>query len=229
MWPGRKLIVRKAHGLCSSFESTCKFLTKRCTEWGSYLELEPPAWVSLFIAVSFLSYRCLWPSKSQYPYRVFSHDVTAAILVSQNNETAAMLMSQTNPLGVELFSYANAFFFSINLRRCRPREWKHSIQILQTAGLLYFFLKNELKEFDKRSKHFLLGDHFINSHSVISWHCMDIVRRKWVAHWNTSFPSMDFLSIWRLLDQFTRCYWDSNPCLLRSFWKLNFLFVRCIL
>ena len=45
-------------------------------------------------------------------YRVFSHDVTAAILVSQNNETAAILVSQTNPLGVELFSYANAFFCS---------------------------------------------------------------------------------------------------------------------
>ena len=44
--------------------------------------------------------------------RVFSHDVTAAILVSQNNETAAMLVSQTNPLGVELFCYANAFFCS---------------------------------------------------------------------------------------------------------------------
>ena len=45
-------------------------------------------------------------------YRVFSRDVTAAILVSQNNETAAMLVSQTNPLGVVLFSYANAFFCS---------------------------------------------------------------------------------------------------------------------
>ena len=45
-------------------------------------------------------------------YRVFSHDVTAAILVSQNNETAAMLVSQTNPLGVVLFSYGNAFFCS---------------------------------------------------------------------------------------------------------------------
>ena len=43
-------------------------------------------------------------------YRVFSHDVTAAMLVSQNNKTAAMLVSQTNPVGVELFSYANAFF-----------------------------------------------------------------------------------------------------------------------
>ena len=45
-------------------------------------------------------------------YRVFSHDVTAAILESQNNETAAILVSQTSPLGVELFSYANAFFCS---------------------------------------------------------------------------------------------------------------------
>ena len=45
-------------------------------------------------------------------YRVFSHDVTAAILVSQNNETTAMLVSQTNPVGFEFFSYVNAFFCS---------------------------------------------------------------------------------------------------------------------
>ena len=45
-------------------------------------------------------------------YRVFSHDVTAAILVFQNNEMAAMLLSQTSLVGVELFSYANAFFCS---------------------------------------------------------------------------------------------------------------------
>ena len=44
--------------------------------------------------------------------RVFSTDVTAAILVSQNIETAAMLVSQTSPLGGELFSYGNAFFCS---------------------------------------------------------------------------------------------------------------------
>ena len=45
-------------------------------------------------------------------YRVFLHDVTAAILVSQNNETAAMLVSQTSPVGVELFSYVNTLFCS---------------------------------------------------------------------------------------------------------------------
>ena len=53
---------------------------------------------------------------------MFSHDVTAAILVSQNNETTAMLVFQTNPVGVEFFSYVNAFFISINLHRCWPRE-----------------------------------------------------------------------------------------------------------
>ena len=42
--------------------------------------------------------------------RAFSHDVTAAILVFQDNETAAMLVFQSSPLGVSFFSYANEFF-----------------------------------------------------------------------------------------------------------------------
>ena len=43
---------------------------------------------------------------------VFSHNVMAAILVSQNNEAAALFVSQTSPVWVELFSYVNAFFCS---------------------------------------------------------------------------------------------------------------------
>ena len=61
-------------------------------------------------------------------YRVFSHDVTAAVLVSENNETAAMLVSQTNPVGVELFLMETLSFIKINLHRCWPREWKRSMQ-----------------------------------------------------------------------------------------------------
>ena len=57
----------------------------------------------------------MWSDGATCGYRVFLHDVTAAILVSQNNETAAMLVSQTNLLGVELFSYAYAFFCSNKL------------------------------------------------------------------------------------------------------------------
>ena len=43
---------------------------------------------------------------------MFSHDITAAILVSQNNETVAILVFQTSPVGGELFSYVNDFFCS---------------------------------------------------------------------------------------------------------------------
>ena len=42
------------------------------------------------------------------------------------------------------------------------------IQILQTG--LYITLKNKLGEFGRRFKHFLLGDHFINSHNYFSWY-----------------------------------------------------------
>jgi len=42
----------------------------------------------------------------------FTHDVTAAILVFQNQKTAAMLVFQTSPVGVELFSGVNVFFCS---------------------------------------------------------------------------------------------------------------------
>ena len=47
-----------------------------------------------------------------FTYIAFLHDVTAFILVFQNNETEAMLVFQTSPVGVELFSYVNAFFCS---------------------------------------------------------------------------------------------------------------------
>ena len=50
-----------------------------------------------------------------YRNRVFSHDVTAPILVFQNNETAAMFVYQDNPVGIELFSYVKTFFCSNEL------------------------------------------------------------------------------------------------------------------
>ena len=46
------------------------------------------------------------------PYRAFSHDVTSAIWLYQNNKAAAMLVFQTNPFGVEPFSYVKTFFCS---------------------------------------------------------------------------------------------------------------------
>ena len=42
---------------------------------------------------------------------------------------------------------------------------------------LYISLKNVFREFDERSKQFLF-DHFYNSHNLISWQCIGIIRRK---------------------------------------------------
>ena len=61
-------------------------------------------------------------------YRVFSHDVKAAILVSKNNKTAAITPNQSSRSWTFL-SYANSFFCPINLHRCWPREWKHFIAL----------------------------------------------------------------------------------------------------
>ena len=43
--------------------------------------------------VSLMLYSAVIFNSKLVDYRVFSYDVTAAILVSQNNETAAMLVS----------------------------------------------------------------------------------------------------------------------------------------
>ena len=44
------------------------------------------------------------------PFNSRAIDVTAAILVFQNNKTAGMLVFQTSPVGVKLFSYVNTLF-----------------------------------------------------------------------------------------------------------------------
>ena len=81
--------------------------------WGSFRGLYRP---NLNISVTILSRNM--KSLTSHPdsmfvsikwYRAFSHDITAAILVFQNNETAAILVYQDKPVGVEFFSYANAF------------------------------------------------------------------------------------------------------------------------
>ena len=69
----------------------------------------------------------LAPMRLLRPNRVFSHDVTAAILVSQNNETAAMLVSQPVLWELNSFLMQTLSFVTTNLHRCWPREWKHSI------------------------------------------------------------------------------------------------------
>ena len=73
----------------------------------------------------------------------------------------------------------------------QPKEFPQRIQSLDSLHLkpkythtnspnwsLYISLKNVLREFGKRSRHFLYGDHFINSHYLVFWQRIDISRRK---------------------------------------------------
>ena len=71
----------------------------------------------------------LWITKSS-SNRVFSHDVTAAILVSQNNETAALTCWRPELILWELNSFLmqTLSFVPINLHRCWLREWKRPIR-----------------------------------------------------------------------------------------------------
>ena len=77
----------------------------------------------------------LWTPHFSYwfPDCVFSHDVMAAIFVSQNNETAAMFVSQTSPVGVEFFSYLRA-------NVCNFRESVDSLEFLN----FFIFCSNNL-------------------------------------------------------------------------------------
>ena len=43
----------------------------------------------------------------------------------------------------------------------------------------YICIKNKLREFDKRSKHFPLGDHFINSHNLFSCCVLALLGENW--------------------------------------------------
>ena len=47
--------------------------------------------------------------------RAYSLDITAAMLVFQNNEMAAMLVYKDNSAGIELFPYVKTFFCSYKL------------------------------------------------------------------------------------------------------------------
>ena len=61
-------------------------------------------------------------------YMAFSHDVTATILVFQNNDTRLCWCSK-QILWETLFLSKRFLLFQKNLQRCWPRDWKHSIQI----------------------------------------------------------------------------------------------------
>ena len=60
--------------------------------------------------------------KQRYFYRVFSHDVTATILASQNNERRPCWCPKPILWELNSFLMQTLSFVPINLHRCWPRE-----------------------------------------------------------------------------------------------------------
>ena len=69
----------------------------------------------IFITLNFFGNVIRWEDvhtvKLSNLHRVFSCDITAAMLVSLNKETVAMLVSPSNPPGIGLLYHANVFFY----------------------------------------------------------------------------------------------------------------------
>ena len=126
------------------------------------------------------------------PYLFFaSHWIEIILSLSQTREIFVLSRLGFPKMSQQLLKISDNFLKRSNLCRKYTKTfwWPLSIpkaiepfkpQYPQTNSpnwSLYIFLKNELREFDKRSKYFLLGDHLINSHNLISWQRMDVVRR----------------------------------------------------
>ena len=129
-----------------------------------------------------------WSSENNIAswYRVFSHDVTAAILVFQNNETVAMLVYQTNPVGVELFSYVNTSFSCFRKFACVLATWVKTLyRVLNTAVLCkgVFAICTEgakLPKISKRLYVFLFWKNRLRAVSLLLRNPWGRTQNKWV-------------------------------------------------
>ena len=149
--------------------------------------------------------------------RVFSHDVTAAILVSQNNETAAMLESQTSPVGVELFSYANALFCSN----------KFAWFLATWVKTLY----RELKQLRRRPQRQLQKNNRFNNQNNSSARTSRFLVHFCDVHCTTTswnLPSTVLQRTWTYDDEFSflfsnlnKVLKNSNPGKVACFWHIE--------
>ena len=85
--------------------------------WNLLLDFKPKGTRYKFVTLG-VSFLTMWINSW------ISHDVTAAMLMSPNNEMAVMLVSRSNPPGIESYYYANVF---VEKHDCWSREWNPRI------------------------------------------------------------------------------------------------------
>ena len=115
-------------------------------------------------------------------WQCIDHDGDIVVNCQKNKETCAVyslniehfLQSQ---LHIANLLYARSMKTITIFTDFIPLSPNTHMQILQT-DLHTFPLRMFWENLKKRSRHFLFRDDFINSHNLISWQWMDIVRRK---------------------------------------------------
>ena len=92
----------------------------------------------------------LWPVKSP-----FWPGIVCWLAIIFGNGLATILFSSEMQLKLTKWQYTVCWPFKPQYPHTNSPNWSP-----------YISLKNELREFVKRSRHFYLGDHFINSHNL---------------------------------------------------------------
>ena len=111
--------------------------------------------------------------------RVYSRDVTGAMLVSLNKGMAATLVSSNNPPGIELYYHANVFF-------CFGRKNKVTDHVSENT------IAREVGEYSESTRR-VLGEYRTNKLSPrdvesgnrsqwCSYHCVEPPPRKGISH-----------------------------------------------
>ena len=93
-----------------------------------------------------------------------------------------LLARHVGPKNVYVRGYiaGKASLNTVKVRADQPfkPQYQHTNSPVWSPYWRYISLRNWLREFDKRSKHFPFGNYYINSHNPSSLWCADIIRRK---------------------------------------------------
>ena len=102
----------------------------------------------------------------------YSSQVSSCVTLQQNNSvTHTQIVTPSNERTPRGLDSKDRKCLQLKIRTsqvttpCGLVEGKNNF-IHKYSKLIYISLKNQLREFDNKSRHFLLGDHFINSHNL---------------------------------------------------------------
>ena len=110
----------------------------------------------------------------------YRFEKVASLVASQH--PGVLLARHVGPKNIYVRGYiaGKASLNTVKVRADQPfkPQYQHTNSPVWSPYWRYISLRNWLREFDKRSKHFPFGNYYINSHNPSSLWCADIIRRK---------------------------------------------------